>query len=57
MKLLKTFIDSSQQYLECEYTNKYPTYYLNYKVLDLWSTGMTEDFRTYIPIGYIRENT
>lgn len=53
MKLLKTFIDRRQRYLECEYRNKCPTYWLKEKEMDIWSIGMTEDFRTYIPIGYV----
>ena len=52
MELLKTFINPSQQYLECEYKNKYPFYWLNLKELDIWSTGMIKDFRKQIPIGY-----
>lgn len=57
MWLLKTFMDPKQQYLECEYKNNYPTSWLDVMELDIWSTGMTEDFRTYIPIGYVYENT
>ena len=57
MKLLKTFIDRRQRYLECEYKNNYATYWFKEQELDTWSRGMTEDFRTYIPIGYVYENT
>ena len=57
MWLLKTFVNPRQQYLECEYRDNYPTYWLDALKLDIWSTGMTEDFRTYIPIGYMYEIT
>lgn len=53
MWLLKTFMHSRHPYLECEYRNSYPTYWLKLKELDIWSISMTEDFRKHIPIGYI----
>ena len=57
MWILKTFVNPRQQYLECEYRNIYPTYWLDALELDIWSTGMAEDFRKHIPIGYTHENT
>lgn len=57
MKLLKTFIHHKHPYLECKYRDSYPTYWLNIKELDIWNTGMTEDFRKHIPRGYVYENT
>lgn len=57
MKLLKTFIHHKHHYLECKYRDSYPTYWLNIKELDIWNTGMTEDFRKHIPRGYVYENT
>lgn len=53
MWILKTFRGYNQTYLECEYRNKCPTYWLNTKELDIWSIGMAEDFRKHIPIGYV----
>ena len=53
MWILKTFMNPRHQYLECEYRNSYPSYWLNPKELDIWSTGMSEDFRKHIPIGYV----
>ena len=57
MWLLKTSTTTRQLYLECEYRNNYPTYWLNLMELDNWSTGTPKDFRKYIPIGYVYENT
>ena len=57
MKLLKTFTDPSQRYLKCEYKNNYATYWFREKEIDIWSTGMPERIRTYLPIGYVYENT
>ena len=57
MWLLKTYINPKQQYLECEYKHNYPTYCFTEKEISIWSTGMSEKFRTYIPIGYVYENT
>ena len=56
MWILKTY-RHKHPYLECEYRNSYPTYWFNEKELDIWSTGLTENYRTYIPIGYVYENT
>lgn len=57
MWILKTFINPKHQYLECEYRNSYPTYWLSSLELDIWDTGMNKDFRKYVPIGYVYENT
>ena len=57
MWILKTFMHPKQYYLECEYMNNYPTYWFNALELDIWSTGMPEKIRTYLPIGYAYENT
>ena len=57
MKLLKTFIDRRQQYLECEYESKYPTYWFKEQELNIWSLCTPREIRTYVPIGYIYENT
>ena len=57
MRILKTFIDPNQRYLECEYRNKCPTYWLAVKEMDMWSSSMPEEIRTYTPIGYVYENT
>ena len=57
MKLLKTFTSSSQWYLECEYKNNYATYWFKEQKLDTWNICIPEDFRTYISIGYVYENT
>ena len=53
MRIVKTFMHPKHPYLECEYRNSYPTYWLKIKELDIWNTGMTEDFRKHIPIGYV----
>ena len=53
MWILKTFRDYNQIYLECEYRNKCPTYWLAARELDMWSTSMSKEIRTYIPIGYV----
>lgn len=53
MWIIKTFIHPNHPYLECKYRDSYPTYWLNLKELDIWNTGMTEDFRKHIPIGYV----
>ena len=53
MRILKTFIDPNQRYLECKYKNNYPTYWLNLMELNNWSTGTHKDFRKYVPIGYV----
>ena len=57
MKLLKTFIDRRQQYLECEYESKYPTYWFKEQELNIWSLCTPKEIRTYVPIGYVYENT
>ena len=53
MWIVKTFIHPKHPYLECKYRGSYTTYWLNLKELDIWNTGMTEDFRKHIPIGYV----
>ena len=53
MRILKTFIDPNQRYLECKYKNNYPTYWLEEKEMDIWNTGMAKNYRTYVPIGYV----
>ena len=57
MRILKTFRGYNQIYLECEYRNKCPTYWLAAKEMDIWSSSMPEEIRTYTPIGYVYENT
>ena len=57
MWLLKTSTTSRKLYLECEYRNNYPTYWLNLMELDNWSTGTHKDFRKFIPIGYTHYQT
>ena len=57
MWILKTFTDPAQRYLECKYKNNYPTYWFEEKEIDIWSTGMNKDYRIYVPIGYVYENT
>lgn len=57
MWLLKTFMNTKHQYVECKYRNNFPTYWLKPMEWDIWSTGMPKDFRKYIPIGYVYENT
>ena len=57
MWILKTFMNPKHQYVECKYRNNFPTYWLKPMELDIWGTGMTEDFRTYTPIGYARNQT
>lgn len=57
MWILKTFVNPKKQYLECEYRNKCPTYWLAAREMDMWSSSMPEEIRTYIPIGYVYENT
>ena len=57
MWILKTFRDYKQIYLECGYRNQCPTYLLAAREMDMWYSSMSEEVRTYIPIGYIYENT
>ena len=57
MWILKTFRGRSLIYLECEYRNKCPTYWLATREIDMWRSSMPEEIRTYIPIGYTHENT
>ena len=56
MWILKTY-RYKHPYLECEYRNSYPTYWFKEKEMEIWSTGMTKNCRTYVPIGYVYENT
>ena len=57
MWLLRTSTTYRQLYLECEYRNNYPTYWLNLMELDNWSTSTSKDFRQYVPIGYTYTRT
>ena len=57
MWIVKTFMHPRHPYLECEYRNSYPSYWLNPKELDIWGSSIPEEIRTYIPIGYVYENT
>ena len=57
MKLLKTFADLRQRYLEWEYKDNCITYWFKEQELDTWHTCTPENFRTYLPIGYVYENT
>ena len=57
MQLLKTYVNPKQQYLECEYKHNYPTYCFIEKEMSIWGIGVAEKCRTYLPIGYVYENT
>ena len=57
MKLLKTFADLRQRYLEWEYKDNCITYWFKEQELNIWSRCMPEKIKTYLPIGYVYENT
>ena len=56
MWILKTF-RHKHPYLECEYKNNYPTYWFKEQKLNICSLCMPKALRTYVPIGYVYENT